>query len=148
MSVLNPTITTNVAAHRTFDIQYAVVPLSVSGGTIALSNSASGGSVYISAAATVEFDGTEFSASSADWSITGFNCSNSGADVTTTNMIFSGTVNWPYQYLWDAGASGMTWASDYNTFGPNFQVSIFGTLYSDLATYQSATSQDAHSTGP
>lgn len=75
-------------------------------------------------------------------------CNNNGADLTLQRNEFSGTDGWDNYYEFDAGASGMTWFSDHNTFGsPIFRMEIFGVAYTDLPTYQAAVApNDANST--
>lgn len=77
-------------------------------------------------------------------------CSSASAALALLrNSIRMASINYPF-YQWTAGASGMTWASDYNTFdyATQFQMSIFGTTYTSLASYQAAVApRDANSTG-
>lgn len=122
--------------------------VNISGVTINESNTALLGLISITAAATVTVDSCIFPQNITTGTRLAVYCSSAGANVTLTNNTYNSTGNgWTYHYYFAAGASGMTWSSDFNAFELTTDAwFIFGTTYSDLASYQVGTSEDANST--
>lgn len=122
--------------------------VNLSGVTVHLGAASALGLISITAAATVTVDSCDFRSDVTTSTRIAVYCTSAGANLTLTNNTYNGTGNgWTYHYYFTAGASGMTWTSDYNAFESTTDAwFIFGNTYSDLASYQAATSQDAHST--
>jgi hypothetical protein len=146
-TVTGGTWSSNVAGQRAVNYSLAMIDFELSEFTFTFLNNTDTGHIYLGAAATVNVHDCTLNqnyngagARQAVW------CSSAGADLTLQYNVYTGLYNWATNiYQFTAGAAGMTWASDYNTFGPNFQMNIFGTPYSDLGAYQAATSQDLNS---
>lgn len=136
-----------INSQKFLQIMYAGT-VNVSGVTINESNTALLGLISITAAATVTVDSCIFVQNITTGTRLAVYCSSAGANVTLTNNTYNSTGNgWTYHYYFAAGASGMTWTSDFNAFeSTNDAWFIFGTTYSDLASYQAGTSEDLNST--
>lgn len=136
-----------VTTQRAFHINYATAPLTISNLTIYLDAVSDIGFIAVRANAEVTVTGVTFDTAISSGVRVAIYCESSGADLDLSYnewVVTSGSFG--NRYSFTAGASGMTWVSDYNIFhATSFQMNIFGTSYTDLPTYQSGTSQDAHS---
>ncbi len=147
--------TSSVADQRAYHILYATAPLTIENMTIYMAAPSDIGFIAVRAAATVEVSGVTFSTALTSGVRIAVYSESAGADLTLNWNTWAVTESGSYgnRYSFTAGAAGMTWASDYNTFHPTtFSMNIFGTTYTDLEDYQDGTGQDAHSslegTGP
>lgn len=124
----------------------AAIPFVIDDFTLYADSDTGTGYVDITANATVTItNSTFYNRASGTGLRQPFICTATDAELTLTDNTYGGDYNWTRLYDFAAGASGMTWESDRNVFGPNFAMRVFGTNYTDLATYQAAVSQDAAS---
>lgn len=144
------TITNNQAGLRGIDWSSAgLVPLVITNMTLTMNALPNTGCVFVGGNNTVSVTYSDIVSNLTTGSriaVYAQNCAS--ANLTFSNNTYNkGSGSWTYHYAFLASASGMTWSSDYNAFeATNDAWNIFGTIYSDLASYQTATSQDAHST--
>lgn len=137
----------NVIDQRAFYADYTPSAITIQNLTLTTNQRTDIGYIAVRAAATVTVQDCNFINSFNQNGRTPIYCNNAGANLTLQRNTYSGAQNWTNLYSFTAGAAGMTWASDNNTFGPNFAMSILGTAYSVFATYQAAvTPRDANST--
>lgn len=132
----------NISYHRFVDAGYSTTPITVDGTTIQVSAPTDTGYIRSTVGAPLTVQNCTFIAGSSGLTA-GIFAGNPSANLTLRNNEFQG--NWQYFYYFTAGAQGMTWVSDDNTFQTFNKMFIFGTFYNSLAAYQAATGQDAHS---